>query len=350
MINQTAENSLDPKYIQQERDGLFMAGHNYWRQAHETYGHYIYGEHEGRLAVAVSLLLRHTAMLAGPPGGAKSTLAKNAYKIFTDVDAEDVALVPTASSLKDYALVGGAVESDNQDGQRERKQVYGIFRPGIKFGWLDEINRVSSFALNSILDLPESRGVKTVGGGFLELPGYMGSVSTLNPTDEEDGTFHLSKAITARHLAGAISGNDYTKEEKRLVRLQKDPDGLSVPFTSSEALASLGNRLAEVGIEPAVEADLDSIEIKMRNYLKERYGLQEGLRLTKYLGAVTMAVTMMNKGNVDSINPANPEDSSNGRKVVNQAARLVLATRVGARASSNDLVAEFEEGYQKIAA
>jgi hypothetical protein len=329
--------------------GVNAAGSEYFTNAMGQFDNLGYEEREAKAAMAVGFLLRSAVLLSGPAGGLKSTLSETAWQIFSDInpDAGEVALVPTAASLKDIQMVGGTIEVMNQDDTTEKRTITGIFNGKTKYGWVDEGNRVGNFAMNSLLDLPEKHKLKAIGqvNGYTEVPEFQAMATTMNPSDSEEGLFHMSKAMVARHIVGVIMGRELSPANRSAVRSSNKTSGKIEPITSTRDVRAIQQGVIERNIPAKEDQYLDRLETAARTILKKKYGIVEGPRLTEQLGLVTKSIAVFNGGSFEEFGGI---DAAHPIRPALQAVRFALGSRIGGLSNSEDLIADFDESMDEV--
>jgi len=215
-------------------------------------GHLIIGEEAAKRALLVSALLRENALLAGRPGGGKSELSGNFYRIVEGVSRGEVAMVPSDAELSSSRLVGGKMTSTKEitrggftDIEKSTVDIDALIDEKTVFIWADEINRVNPYALNQLLRAFENGELSTT-AGIVELTRFVMAISTMNPSENSQGTFALSSAQASRHARGAILGYNTDQKRRDIVdkivfeNWQPTPDQMK-SVISTERLLALGD-------------------------------------------------------------------------------------------------------------
>ena len=311
----------------------------------------ILGESEMRAALLIAIVARTALLLAGAPGGGKSVVGGNAWRLFIDVDEQDFATIPYDSNLQEKELVGGSITSnktiqrsngDSYEESNERsvtnidalitKNTIGIFA--------DELTRINPFALNALLSAPEERRVRT-NAGIVELPKFQVMISTMNPSESREATFPVGLALASRHAVGAIAGNDLTFEGANALQQGKIPNPeLVKPIATLRQLDILRDTV-DTMILPVNNARsrFERVELAA-SLLKQSVGVTEKGRLHVQIGKVARVLALF-QGN-DKV----------GEVDFNQAIRFAMASRIGAKLpdidQASDLLTKLHEEVVSI--
>ncbi len=206
----------------------------------------VVGQDEAVETVVIAAVLGGHVLLEGPPGTAKTLLARAVARALGSGFAR-IQFTPDmlpSDVTGTVALRGGEL----------------VFRPGPVFANVvlaDEINRTPPKTQAALLEAMEERQV-TVDGESHPLPDPFLVVATQNPIEYE-GTYPLPEAQLDRFLMKVDVGYPAEAEERALLRLARDglaPAALDAiaPVVDGDALRAARTRVAAVGVTPEVEA------------------------------------------------------------------------------------------------
>jgi len=194
---------------------------NFYQNGMEQLDKIVFGEEAAKAAVLVGLVMRKNLLLSGTPGGGKTMLAQDIYRLVdgTDFD-EHVAVIPGQHDLTGNQMVGGEIpiksEITDAKGTRTEKKITtieGIVKPQTRFVWAEEMNRTNPTALNSTLPVIESHQLMT-SAGIVYIPDYTMAVATANPSDNREGTFKITDGQASRFALGARMGAKGNRAER----------------------------------------------------------------------------------------------------------------------------------------
>lgn len=189
-------------------------GVHFYQQGMAELNQRVLGEEAAKLGILTAYVTGLNVALVGAPGGGKTTLSAEAYRLVEDIQTEDVARVPHHSDLTPQQLIGGSItttkEITGEDGTVRAETLTAKIKPIINLDtrviWLDELNRVNPFAVNGVLGALEN-GMITTDAGEVKLKGLELAISTMNPTETRQATFPVAAATASRHAIGVIMGN-----------------------------------------------------------------------------------------------------------------------------------------------
>lgn len=190
------------------------------------------GEGFAKRALLANMVLGQSLVLVGNPGGAKTTLAGNAYKLVDGIETEHLAVIPPSAELTPTQLVGGAMEvvrkEEGEESKAARSEVTGIIKPTTKVIWANELNRMNPHGVNAAFEAYVDHVVDTT-AGRVELNDFEFGVSTMNPNGGRYATFDVDPALASRHTFGIELGRKDSRERQQIVNairkgFRPDPD------------------------------------------------------------------------------------------------------------------------------
>lgn len=160
-------------------------------------------------------------VLIGKPGGGKSTLIENVYRVIDGITEDNVAFVPHRADLTAAEVVGESARSTrsvtNSKGVTTQETITAELEALINHNSqaviFDELTRANPFALNAALGILAKRKMivdrKIVRLNKIELV-----ASAINPAEPLTASFKPTPALTSRQTMGAILGaNDGAERE-----------------------------------------------------------------------------------------------------------------------------------------
>lgn len=224
------ENELHPKAVQDF--GLVVS---------EVLNGVAFNENEAVDASIVGLVTGGNVLFSGPPGGSKTNLAKGVLALFADLDREDFAIIPAQSDLSPERLVGGHMSNtktvQGEEGSYKEEtgiEIPGIIRPNTAIIFADELNRTNPLAINAALPVFAEKTLVNTAGRF-EMPRFVMSLLTMNPSERRSGTFEVVAAMASRASVGAIIGDPAakTRDDRRntisKIAQEDEPDFDAIP-------------------------------------------------------------------------------------------------------------------------
>ena len=254
----------------------------------------IIGEERAKKMLLVASVIGEHALLVGAPGGGKSSLSGDFYRLFTDINFEQVATVPADAELSSLKLVGGEMVSDKSvviDGETRKEttsvNVDGLIDEETRIIWTDEINRTSPYALNSLLPVLENRKLLTM-AGTVDLPNLLMAISTMNPSESSQATFALSAAQASRHAMGAILGVN-TESDRRMINKkiifegwEPTPENIK-PIITTDQLKAIRMWASAVVIGESVADRFVELVIKANDTLADENIIESDGRMAKQM-------------------------------------------------------------------
>jgi MoxR-like ATPase len=318
-------------------------GTSFYAQGMEELGKIVYGETEARTAILTGLVGASAVVLSGMPGGAKSLLSRNTYRLFEDMTKDDVAVVPPASDLLPIQLVGGAMEtkkSVHKNGgsydEDTTVKVEPIVKDTHKIIWLDELTRINPEAVNQLLSAPEERELKTT-AGVVPLPDLQLMVSTMNPSESRQATFPVTAAFASRHSLGAIMGYDLTEDGKRKLAKGELPDVETVePVTTILQLQKMRYAVNNLTISNDGADHIVKLVEAAETALKD-YRIVEAGRMFGQVGKTARILALF-------------EGKTPQEQHINKAVRFAIAARLGSLVARQDAVTELNQVHERVIA
>lgn len=176
----------------------------------EQLDHLAIGEREAKLAILTAMVMGSNVVLVGEPGGAKSTLARSAYRIIDDIEDKNISHIPPLADLSGTRVVGGSNSTTRRIGEvteTTETHIDPILHPNTQVIYADEINRAAPHAINAYLEALEDRKVTST-SGVVNLDKVVYSVATMNPAENKQGVFPVAAATASRHAFGAELGKN----------------------------------------------------------------------------------------------------------------------------------------------
>ncbi len=252
------------------------------------------GERVAAMAVLTTAVLGKTVSLFGIPGGAKTTLGRDAYRIIDGVSAADVAVIPSQADLKPQQVIGGWVGTertvDDAEGSRTEKtgtRIKGLVQPNTKWIFANEYNRTAPHAVGALLEVLENNTLENSEGTFkLDL---QGGVFTSNPDEIGENTFKTSKALARRLKLGARMGSEPANEieEAELdADIDKMADGWEAAPEDIRPVISIDNlrylRVAMQGLHIDATTKVKHFRPAVKGFVEvmKAMGIQEAHRST----------------------------------------------------------------------
>ncbi|GAC1391507.1 MAG: hypothetical protein NVSMB46_04280 [Candidatus Saccharimonadales bacterium] len=306
--------------------------HKFYNQGMEQLDKLVLDEFNAKEMILAGFVMGESVILMGAPGGGKSTLSRDAYRMFDDISTKEVAIVPHNSELTPLELVGGFMSTEkviSGDGGYKKETINATVKPIIhedtKIIWMDEINRVNPWALNSVLNALQS-GEVTTGAGITKLNGLELAISTMNPSEKRQATYTITDAIASRHAMGAIMGGDKADSEKRLERIGKirkgwvsQPENIE-PISNTNELHALRQSSLLMPIPGSLEKRTDQLIMRTIDTLASEKIEESDGRITGQITKIAQTLALLRA------------EKQVQEKDLNDAIGYVISARLGALA------------------
>jgi len=204
-------------------------------------------------AVLIAMMCRGHILLEGPPGVAKTTLAKTVAKL-VDVNFRRVQFTP---DLLPTDIIGTVIFNPRTGEFSVRK---GPIFTNLLLA--DEINRASPKTQSALLEAMEERQVTIEGNTFaLEEPFIV--IATQNPVEQE-GTYPLPEAQLDRFLFKMDVGYPGREEEKEIMRKVLGGFKEIKPVFSKKQILSFREILSQIHVSDNIIEYVASIVSALR--------------------------------------------------------------------------------------
>ena len=220
----------------------------------ESSGTVLVGYEEISESLITALLCKGHVLLEGPPGVAKTTLAKTFSKLM-NAGFKRIQFTP---DLLPTDIIGTMMFDPRKGSFKVRKGP--IFTNIIL---ADEINRASPKTQSALLEAMEEKQVTIEGNTYpLELPFIV--IATQNPVEQE-GTYPLPEAQLDRFLFKLDVGYPKKADEKKIIEklVAKEGKGLKAVFSKPEVL-KLRQEAAKVYVSENIVEYIASIVDALR--------------------------------------------------------------------------------------
>lgn len=285
-------------------------------------------EQNAKLGMLVATLAKVNIVLVGDPGGGKTTLGTDAYRLVEGIQPSDVAEIPSMADVTPKQLIGGRAEStqtviDENGGKTETTtsvDIPAIISPTTKWIFANEINRTSPVAQNALLDAIEE-GTITTTAGKQKLEGLQAAVATMNPGEAQQGVFKMTRAFASRFSLGVVMGDPNSMTELQTDSMiemlangwDPKPEGVK-PIVTLEDLPAIRREIASM---PIAQSTMNQHVIptikRLRAHLKEDE-IREGIpRMTKQLAKISKTLAFLRgekHGNYAGVTPDDISDAA----------------------------------------
>lgn len=297
----------------------------------EQFDHLLIGEQEAKLGMLTAMVMGENVLLVGPPGGGKTTLAKDSYRLVQGIDSDRIATIPPLADLTPQQLVGGHARTSKEitkNGETTVEttatEIAAIIKPDTQVLFINEINRVNPYALNASLEVLESGEIYST-SGISRVDGLEYGVATMNPAEARQGVFPITAATASRHSLGAMLGTNGVTVGERQSRINKIMvEGFEPQPEKMQPAADLLSlqRMRQSFLLTPIPANLQprAIEIVERTVdgLKDFNISESDARLAKQIGKIAKTTAFL--GAQERV----------GEQDLLQAARFVVIARLGA--------------------
>src|SRR5665213_53351 len=176
------------------------------------------GEEEAKKFLLVASIAGgpgEAAILGGTPGGSKTRFMNAFFKLFEDLNSEDIVPIPIDKDLSPIQIVGGRIisplqilnkEGDLIEERTEIRDIIGKVNASTKVLKFDEMNRIDPGALNFLLEGIEEGKLTTI-AEIVRLSLFM-VISTQNGSDVGHSTYPISPANASRQARGVVLGDN----------------------------------------------------------------------------------------------------------------------------------------------
>jgi MoxR-like ATPase len=301
-----------------------------------------------RLAKDAALLgaVVGTALFYGEPGGGKSLLSHNIFRLFDDVDQDNhVSSIPTDPELPVSRVFGGTTNirsSETVNGIETSKEtahkVDPLITPDTKIIELDESNRGSEEVLNALLNVYQNKRIYTTEGEIV-YNGLTLITSTMNPADRRQSTNQVSAAYASRNSVGAPVGYECTREEMEDMFGGKEPNPKEInPVTTTSQMHLLKAVADELMISDSMKEMGAEVALRITKNLRDFHEIGESPK--RIIGQLRLNTKILSMFAGETAN----------KKHLNKAAKLLLAARIGALVRSTEPVSDLSKIYEEVAA
>lgn len=284
---------------------IITEAHNFREEGLRQLDLLVLGEDESKRAALIAMVLGETALLVGPPGGGKTTLGANAYRIVDGIAENDIAEVPALADLKPTQMVGGIVSSTKEtlsNGEKKTEVTSSTVEPIIgenaRFIFLNEINRMNPYALNAAMEVLEN-GTLTTTAGTAKLKDLEFIISTMNPFEPRSSTFPMSAAVASRHAIGAVMGQNLDAKT-RDINISKIASGWRPqpekiePITDVSILHGLREEAQELVIPDNVMPRAVNLIRSTVDYLAKNHSIVEADgRIAKQISSIAKTLALL---------------------------------------------------------
>jgi MoxR-like ATPase len=302
----------------------------YYQEGMKQLDYLAIGEIRAKEMLLTAALIGQNALLVGEPGGGKSMLSGNFYRIFKDISKENVTQIPADPELSTKQLVGGsmsskkvtAVEGSNPVVEEIRVDIDALVDEQTQIIWADEINRINPLAFNQLLSAYENGTLATTAGS-VAIKGLVMAISTMNPSESAQATFPITAAAASRHAMGTILGFNNPEDRKSIVSGIIKSGWKATPeqmrsFISVQELAAIREWSDVIAIPDDIGDRLVELSINANDILRD-YNINESDgRMATQVRQIARGLATVRGGQAVDANAAN------------DAVRSMATARIGA--------------------
>ncbi len=181
------------------------------------------GEKRAKAAIIAGMVMGENVLYIGVPGGGKTTLAGDSYRLIAGLSQDDIGEIPPNADLTPQRLVGDEVKSsvtttrgDVSEREDRVTEVDSILSSTTKVIYGNEINRTNPYVVNTLLEALENGMINTPSGS-INMDDLLYSVLTMNPGEAHQSTFRVPHALASRIPIGAGVGKQDSVEEEAML-------------------------------------------------------------------------------------------------------------------------------------
>lgn len=293
---------INPEVTPMSRGGA----QDFYGKGMEQLNHLLLGETDAKEATLVAIAAGLNNVLVGHPGGGKTTLGEDSYRLIGDIDAEQVAVLPLQADLQPQQITGGEARTskvttvEGKDFEEEsRVAISSLFNEDTKVIFANEINRVNPMAVNAMLEVLESGKLDSTGGRRIINLEY--ATSTMNPAEKRQGVFPMAAAVASRHAIGVELGADDRNGERDsminevLGGWEPQPHAISsvISLADLQALRARVNDPKSVAFQDDLKAVAVQAVKGTHEALKGLKIFEADARLAKQLGRVARTLAVL---------------------------------------------------------
>jgi MoxR-like ATPase len=267
------------------------------------YDNLLIGEKRAKEMMIAGFILGGNVLLAGQPGGGKSTMLENAHRIIGGIQDNEVAFVPHRADLTAAQLVGDAATIFRETGEdpvmREKimTMIASIITPESRVIIFDELTRGNPYVLNAALGFLAQRTLNA-NGKLFKMNGVELIASSANPDEGSKTTFRMPPALGSRQSLGAMLG-DGDEAERDMIQDKlwdqnwKSTPELMTPIISTSMLHGIRAAVEKVPFNDEAKRLGKKVSKATRDELAG-LGIKEADgRITEQIRGTSRALTLM---------------------------------------------------------